>query len=131
MPGSCARGGTATTGRWRWGSSRDGCGQAHANKVAYHESHDEAGNAEGSLRTSRAAVGDAPLWEVTRSVAEARCRVAFGLTLLSAATPMFFMGKEIVAQKLYKYDNVAQSKEDLVGERAGMGAHMFRFCNRT
>ncbi|MGH2721637.1 MAG: alpha-amylase family glycosyl hydrolase [Actinomycetota bacterium] len=101
--------------------------ETHANRVAYHESHDEAGNAEGSLRTSRAAVGDAPLWGATRDIAEARCRVAFGLALLSAATPMFFMGEEVVAQKPYRYDNVAQSKEDLFGEREGLGARMFRF----
>jgi 1,4-alpha-glucan branching enzyme len=47
--------------------------------------------------------------------------------MLSAATPMFLMGEEIVAQKLVRYDNVAQSKEDLFGERAGAGARMFRF----
>jgi 1,4-alpha-glucan branching enzyme len=50
-----------------------------------------------------------------------------GLAILSAATPMFFMGEEIVAQKVYKYDTTASSKEDLHGERAGAGAHMFRF----
>ena len=101
--------------------------ESGANKVVYHESHDEAGNAGGSLRTAKAAVNDAPLFGVTRDVAEARCRVACGLTLLSAATPMFFMGEEIVAQKLYRYDNVADAKEDLVGERRGAGARMFRF----
>lgn len=97
------------------------------NKVVYHESHDEAGNATGSMRTAKAAVNDAPLFGPTRDAAEARCRVAFGLSLLSAGTPMFLMGEEIVAQKLYKYDNVADAKEDLLGERAGAGAAMFRF----
>ena len=43
------------------------------------------------------------------------------------ATPMFFMGEEIVAQKRYRYDNIATSKEDLLGERAGAGARMFRY----
>jgi 1,4-alpha-glucan branching enzyme len=101
--------------------------ETHRNKVAYHESHDEAGNAPGSLRTSKAAVNDAPLWGATRDVAEARCRVVAGLCLMSAATPMYFMGEEIVAQKPYRYNNVAESKEDLLGERAGHGAPMFRF----
>ena len=97
------------------------------NKVVYHESHDEAGNAEGSMRTAKAAVNNASLFGPTRDVAESRCRVAFGLSLLSAGTPMFLMGEEIVAQKIYKYDNVADAKEDLAGERAGAGARMFRF----
>jgi 1,4-alpha-glucan branching enzyme len=95
--------------------------------VAYHESHDEAGNAGGSLRTSRVAVNDAPLTGATREFAEARCRVAAGLSILSAATPMFFMGEEIVAQKSVQYDSTATSKEDLQGERSGAGGRMFRF----
>ena len=40
---------------------------------------------------------------------------------------MFFMGEEIVAQKTSTYDNIAQAKEDLHGERAGKGRCMFRF----
>jgi 1,4-alpha-glucan branching enzyme len=96
-------------------------------KVVYHESHDEAGNAAGSLRTSKAAVNDAALLGLTRDYAEARSRVAAGLSLLSAGTPMFFMGEEIVAQKLYRYNNISESKEDLHGDRSGSGARMFRF----
>lgn len=96
-------------------------------RVAYHESHDEAGNAGGTLRTSKVAVNNAPLLGSTRDFAEARCRVAAGLSLLSAATPMFFMGEEIVAQKSCKYDNIGTSKEDLSGERAGAGSEMFRY----
>jgi 1,4-alpha-glucan branching enzyme len=107
-------------------------------RVVYHESHDEAGNSGGyypvpgdpekrSLRTIRVAVNDAALLGPTRTVAEARCRVVFGLSLLSAGNPMFYMGEEIGAQKLSKYDNVVQAKEDLHGERAGNGADMFRF----
>ena len=96
-------------------------------KVAYHESHDEAGNAGGSLRTSRVAVNDAALVGATRAFAEARSRVVAALSILSAATPMFFMGEEIVAQKRCKFDNIATSKEDLRGERAGDGARMFRY----
>jgi 1,4-alpha-glucan branching enzyme len=96
-------------------------------RVAYHESHDEAGNAKESLRTSRVAVNDASLIGATRSYAEARSRVAAALSILSAATPMFFMGEEIVAQKPCKFNNIAASKEDLFGERAGAGSHMFRY----
>ncbi|WP_406698808.1 alpha-amylase family glycosyl hydrolase [Singulisphaera sp. Ch08] len=96
-------------------------------KVAYHESHDEAGNADGSLRTSRVAVNDAALFGATRTFAEARSRVAAALSILSAATPMFFMGEEVVAQKRCKFDNIATSKEDLKGERTGNGAKMFRY----
>ncbi|CAA9319725.1 MAG: GH13 / GH13_10 / GH13_9 / GH13_11 / GH13_36 [uncultured Gemmatimonadetes bacterium] len=96
-------------------------------KVVYHESHDEAGNAGGSMRTSRTAVNGAELWGATRDYAEARCRVVTGLSVLSAGTPMFFMGEEIVAQNIYKFDNVESAKEDLLGERRGNGARMFRF----
>jgi 1,4-alpha-glucan branching enzyme len=96
-------------------------------RVAYHESHDEAGNAAGSARTSVVAVNGAPLFGVTRDFAEARCRIAAGLAMLSAGAPMFFMGEEIVAQKPVKYDNIGTSKEDLHGERTGAGAKMFRY----
>ncbi len=109
------------------GAFGDRLQESAMNKVVYHESHDEAGNATGSMRTSRVAVNDAPLIGPTRDVAEARCRVAFGLSLLSPGTPMFLMGEEIVAQKLFKYDNVADAKEDLHGEAAGAGSTMFRF----
>jgi 1,4-alpha-glucan branching enzyme len=95
--------------------------------ISYHESHDEAGNAPGSARTSTVAVGNAPLWGATRQYAEARSRVVCGLSVLSAGTPMFFMGEEIVAQRPYRYDNIDASKEDVYGERAGAGAAMFRF----
>lgn len=95
--------------------------------VVYHESHDEAGNAGGTLRTSKVAVNDAPLLGTTRDYAEARCRVVAGLSLLSAGTPMFFMGEEIVAQKRCKFDNIESSKEDLAGDRAGTGSRMFRY----
>src|SRR5512140_2647412 len=96
-------------------------------KIVYHESHDEAGNAAGTLRTSRVAVNDAPLFGETRSYAEARSRVAASLSLLAAGTPMFFMGEEIVAQRIYKYNNILEAREDLIGERAGNGSRMFRF----
>lgn len=97
------------------------------NKVVYHESHDEAGNAGGTMRTIKVAVNNSALSGAARDFAEARCRAAFGFSMLSAGTPLFFMGEEVVAQKIYKYDNVLDAKEDLEQERAGNGARMFRF----
>jgi 1,4-alpha-glucan branching enzyme len=97
------------------------------NKVVYHESHDEAGNAEGTARTMVVAANGAPLFGATRDYAEARCRVAFGLSLLSSGTPMFFMGEEIGAQKPYRFSDFMQNREDLAGERAAAGAKLFRF----
>jgi 1,4-alpha-glucan branching enzyme len=97
------------------------------NKVVYHESHDEAGNSNGSLRTLPCAVNSAPLFGPTRTVAEARSRVAFGLSLFSAGTPMFFMGEEVGAQKPYRYNDFIHNREDIAGERQGYGARLFRF----
>ena len=57
--------------------------------------------------------------------AEARARVCFGLSLLSAGTPMFFMGEEIGAQKQYTFDNFLANREDILGERAGMVKRCF------
>lgn len=95
--------------------------------IVYHESHDEAGNAGGSMRTLPCAVNEAPLVGETRRVAEARARVTFGLSLFSAGTPMFFMGEEVGASKPYRYDTFMANREDLRGERAGAGASLFRF----
>ncbi len=100
---------------------------SNLNKVVYNESHDEAGNDSGTMRTLPCAVNNAPLFGVTRTYAEARTRVAFGLSLLSAGTPMFFMGEEIGAQKPYRYNDFMANREDLLGERAGNGANLFRF----
>jgi 1,4-alpha-glucan branching enzyme len=97
------------------------------NQIVFHESHDEAGNAGGTARTIVTAVDGAPLVGATRVAAEARCRVCFGLSLLSAGTPMFFMGEEIGAQNAYKYDNILQSREDILTERSGNGKQLFRF----
>jgi 1,4-alpha-glucan branching enzyme len=97
------------------------------NRVVFHESHDEAGNAGGTARTAVVAVNHAPLIDGTRAYAEARARVCFGLSLLSAGTPMFFMGEEIGAQKLYTYNQFLSSREDILGERAANGKAMFRF----
>jgi 1,4-alpha-glucan branching enzyme len=97
------------------------------NRVVFHESHDEAGNAGGTARTLVTAVNGAPLVGPTRTYAEARSRVCFGLSLLSAGTPMFFMGEEIGAQKRYTYDKFLENREDIIGERVGNGAKLFRF----
>jgi 1,4-alpha-glucan branching enzyme len=97
------------------------------NKVVYHESHDEAGNSGGSMRTIACAVNGAPLAGSTLAYARARSRVAFGLSLFSAGTPMFFMGEEIGARKPYRYDTFMANREDIAGLRAGDGAPMFRF----
>ena len=97
-------------------------------QVIFHESHDKAGNAGGSLqRTMVTAVNGAPLVDATRIAAEARSRVCFGLSLLSAGTPMFFMGEEIGAQKRYTFNNFLSNREDILGERAGNGKALFRF----
>jgi 1,4-alpha-glucan branching enzyme len=96
-------------------------------QVVYHESHDEAGNAGGTARTMEVAVNNAAIFGATRTAAEARCRVCFGLSLLSAGTPMFFMGEEIGAQKIYKYNTFLANREDILGESTGDGRFLFRF----
>ena len=96
-------------------------------QIVFHESHDEAGNAGGTARTMVTAVNGAPLVDATRLAAEARSRTCFGLSLLSAGTPMFFMGEEVGAQKRYRYDDFLSHREDIVGERAGYGKALFRF----
>jgi 1,4-alpha-glucan branching enzyme len=101
--------------------------QSKYNKIVYHESHDEAGNSSGSMRTLVCAANGAALVGLTRAYAEARARVAFGLSLLSAGTPMFFMAEEIGAQKPYRYDSFMANREDIASERAQNGARLFRF----
>jgi len=96
-------------------------------RIVFHESHDEAGNASGTARTMVTAVNGAPLVDATRIAAEARSRVCFGLSLLSAGTPMFFMGEEIGAQKHYTFDNFLSNREDIRGEKVGNGKALFRF----
>ncbi len=106
-----------------------------AQKVVYHESHDEAGNSSAqvngnrmeSRRTIVAAVNGAPLIGATRCYGEARARFAFGMNILSAGTPMFMMGEEIGAQKPYRYGDFMNNREDLWGERQGEGQRLFRF----
>jgi 1,4-alpha-glucan branching enzyme len=97
------------------------------NKIVYHENHDEAGNDPNSERTMVTAVNFAPLVGATREYAEARSRFAFGMSALSAGTPMFLMGEEIGAAKYFRYNDFFLNKEDLVGQRAGDGQFLFRF----
>jgi 1,4-alpha-glucan branching enzyme len=96
-------------------------------KVVYNESHDEAGNDSGTMRTLPCAVNNSALIGETRVYAEARTRVVFSLSLFSAGTPMFFMGEEIGAQKLYLYNTFLNNREDLFGQRKGTGANLFRY----
>jgi 1,4-alpha-glucan branching enzyme len=100
---------------------------ARHNTVVFHESHDEAGNAAGSARTIVTAVNHAPLYDATRDYAEARSRVAFGLALLSAGTPMFFMGEEVGAHPPYTHDGFLNQRVDIPAERQGAGSRLFRF----
>lgn len=113
-----------------------------AKRIVYNESHDEAGNSGGpffdpewsdkdkeytSLRTIRLAVNDFPLVGETRRYAEARCRFAYGVTNLSAGTPMFLFGEEVGAEHRFKYGAVLKNKEDLKQLRDTSGAQLFRF----
>jgi 1,4-alpha-glucan branching enzyme len=97
------------------------------NAIVYNESHDEAGNDANTERTMVTAVNYAPLVGTTRAYAEARCRFAFGMTALSAGTPMFLMGEEIGAAKYFRHTDFSLNKEDLVGERKDNGKFIFRF----
>jgi 1,4-alpha-glucan branching enzyme len=96
---------------------------AHS-KVVYNQSHDDCGNREGSARTVVVAVNFAPLVGETRVWAEARSRFAAAMTLLSAGTPMFFMGEEVGAQKPYRYNDFLDNREDILAEAAGSGARL-------
>ncbi len=100
------------------------------NQVVFHESHDEAGNeheTNGTERTMVTAVNGAALVGATRLAAEARARLCFGFSLLSAGTPMFFMGEEIGAQKRYTYNSFMANREDILSERNGSGKALFCF----
>ena len=106
-----------------------------AGRVIYHESHDEAGNSyylEGgqrvySARTIAVAVNNAVLIGDTRRYAEARARVAAGITLMAPGTVMFFMGEEVGAWEPYRFDDFLQHRQDFPALRAGVGANLFRF----
>ncbi|RKG94739.1 DUF3459 domain-containing protein [Corallococcus sp. CA053C] len=96
-------------------------------KVVYHESHDEAGNGEGTRRTLVLAANAAQLEGDVLRAAEARCRTVFGLSVLAAGTPLFLMGEEVGAAKDYRYDTFVSQREDLLGLREGRGQHLFRY----
>jgi 1,4-alpha-glucan branching enzyme len=51
------------------------------------------------------------------------------MTLLSAGTPMFFMGEEVGAQKPYRYNDFLVNREDILGETVRNGTKLFR-CYR-
>ncbi|MBP6368050.1 MAG: alpha amylase C-terminal domain-containing protein [Nitrosomonas sp.] len=97
------------------------------NQIVFHESHDEAGNSDGTARTMVTAVNGSTMIDATRNTAEARSRLSFGLSLLSAGTPMFFMGEEIGALKRFTYNNFLSNREDILSERAGNGKSIFLF----
>jgi 1,4-alpha-glucan branching enzyme len=102
-------------------------------RVIYHESHDQAGNASYrvgteqvfSARTIQVAVNGH--LEGNRRWAEARCRVACGLTLLAPGVPMFFMGEEVAAKEPYRYSDWMDHREDIRDLRRGDGALLFAF----
>ena len=102
-------------------------GSSSQGKVVYHESHDEAGNSTGSQRTIVVAVNKADLQGETLRAAHDRCRSVSALCLLSAGTPMFFMGEEVGADKPYTYDTFLANREDLRGLRAGRGKSLFNY----
>jgi 1,4-alpha-glucan branching enzyme len=96
-------------------------------KVVYHISHDEAGNSPGTRRTVLTAVNGAPLFGDTRHYAEARSRVAAGLSILSAGTPMFLFGEEVATDRTFVYGSILAGKLDLEGLRVGTGHWMFQY----
>lgn len=96
------------------------------NQVVYHESHDEAGNGEGTKRTMVVAVNGV-MDDTTRPYAEARSRVCLGLSLLSAGTPMFMMGEEVAAQNDFTYRCFLADREDILSKKISDGQRMFRF----
>ena len=97
------------------------------NKIVYHENHDEAGNEDRTGRTIVTAVNGATLVGDTRWYAEARSRFVFGMSALSAGTPMFLMGEEIGAAHPFRYNDFFLNKEDLLGQRTGDGRFLYRF----
>ncbi len=113
-------------------------------KVVYSESHDEAGNSEGPLfdptwdgdepskrhtshRSIVVASNNAPLIDETRRFAEARCRFAWGVTVLSAGVPMVLFGEEVGARNRFKYNAVLAHKEDYLGMAQEEGRALLAF----
>jgi 1,4-alpha-glucan branching enzyme len=115
-------------------------GASGQKKIVYHTSHDEAGNADKDnadreKRTHRTIVDavradpNGTISGVVRKYAEARCRFAAGVTLLSAGTPMILFGEEVGFQKDFKYNEVISNREDFAAYRNdnARGAFLFRF----
>jgi 1,4-alpha-glucan branching enzyme len=96
-------------------------------KIVYNESHDEAGNGALTDRTINVACNGAPLIGDTRLYAEARCRFAAGVAMLSAGVPMFLFGEEIGAQKKFLYGQVLENREDYESMRRGAGKDLFAY----
>jgi 1,4-alpha-glucan branching enzyme len=96
-------------------------------KVVYNESHDEAGNSQGTKRTIVVAANGAALVGDTRKFAEARCRFAFGCTVLSAAVPMFLFGEEVGFQNDFLYNHILNLREDFRTLRQTSGKLLFTF----
>ena len=112
----------------------DKLAQTNCSTVVYPESHDEAGNStwgngQHSGRTPSIAVNYAPLVGDTRRYGEARTRFSAGMALLSAGTPMFFMGEECGDTELYRYnpDDFLQHRIDFQAAAKGDGRHLFSF----
>jgi 1,4-alpha-glucan branching enzyme len=99
-------------------------------KVVYHESHDEAGNGEGTARTIVVAANGSPPEGETRRYAEARCKVVAGISLLSAGTPMFLFGEEVGAPEPFLYNKILEHRIDLKGRRASNGKHLFQYYSK-
>jgi 1,4-alpha-glucan branching enzyme len=100
---------------------------AGGRKVVYHESHDEAGNGKLTDRTINVAVNGAPLVGETRRTAEARCRFAAGVTLLSAGIPMFLFGEEVGSDRKFVYGEVLRDREDFVARKKADGRSLFEY----
>ena len=100
------------------------------NKIVYNESHDEAGNGPLTDRTINVAVNGAPLIGDTRRYAEARCRFAAGVTMLSAGVPMFLFGEEAGAQKKFLYNHVLENREDFKALRHTSGRFLFEYYSQ-
>jgi 1,4-alpha-glucan branching enzyme len=102
-------------------------------RLIYNESHDQAGNASykvgsdtyWSARTIQVAVNGH--LDGNRAWAEARCRAAAALTLLTPGVPMFFMGEEVGAKEPYRYNDWIQHREDFAHLKQSEGARLFAF----
>jgi 1,4-alpha-glucan branching enzyme len=102
-------------------------GSTNSSRVVYNESHDEAGNSSLTKRTIVVAANGAPLAGETRRYAEARCRFAFGCTILSAGVPMFLFGEEVGFQNDFLYNKILNLREDFEGLKKSNGHLLFTF----